>query len=171
MSLDRQFDSEMNMCKRLLIVVAFLSVCWVASRAQTADDVKHFVGTWRLVSITENGKPVPVRGLRPTGVWFVDAKGNFSVQIMPDRVRPSWSASSEPTGEQAKAALVGYSAIFGSFSVDTRAHSITYHVTGGIEPGNVGVDLVRQYEFARENRVVITPRGYPDRRFTWARVQ
>jgi hypothetical protein len=101
----------------------------------------------------------------------LDAKGYLSVQIMPDVNRPSWADGTDPTAEQAKAALTGYSAFFGTFTVDRRAQTITYHRQGDIQPGNINVDLVRHYDFEQNNRLVVTPLDYPNRRITWELVQ
>ena len=101
----------------------------------------------------------------------MDANRNLAVQIMPDSNRPSWTDGAEPTAAQAKAALTGYSAFFGTFSVDAGKHTITYHRLGDIQPGNVGVDLVRHYEFAQGNRLTVTPEDYPNRRIMWELVR
>ena len=42
----------------------------------------------------------------------------MAVQIMPDRNRPKYAA--QPTPEEAKAALIGYTAYFGTYTVDDR---------------------------------------------------
>ena len=159
------------MSKYLLTVLGILSACSISGNAQTPSVMKPFVGTWRLVSIVEDDKPVPARGVRPTGLMFLDAHGNLSVQIMPDRSRSSWAEGTQPTPEQAKAALTGYSAFFGTFTIDARAQTITYHRQGDIQPGNVGVDLVRHYQFIQDNRLVVTPEDYPNRRITWELVR
>ncbi len=88
-----------------------------ASQGQAA---KRIIGTWRLVSIVENGQPDPKRGARPTGLIYYDRSGQMAVQIMPEQPRPKY-ASSERTPDEAKAAVVGYGVYFGTYTLDARA--------------------------------------------------
>jgi hypothetical protein len=158
-----------SQCRATLFVTILVAAPAIIVAVQ--PDADRFVGTWRLVSIVEGGKPVPARGARPTGIMFMDAKGNLSVQTMPDTARPSWPDGASPTAEQALAALRGYSAFFGTYTVDEKARTITYHRKGDIQPGNVGTDLVRRYEFLPNGHLVVRPEDYPDRRITWELVR
>jgi hypothetical protein len=95
----------------------------------------------------------------------------MSAQIVPDRRRPRFSGA-QPTPEEAQAALIGYAAYFGTYSVDERARTVTHHREGNINPGGVG-DFVRRYEFLAEDRVALMP-VEPDnlsRRLVWERVK
>jgi hypothetical protein len=84
------------------------------------EKAERFVGTWRLVSVLNSkGEIDSVRGPKPTGLIIYDAHGNFSVQIMPDRERPKY-ALNKATPAQAQAALLGYTAYFGTYSIDTQ---------------------------------------------------
>ena len=137
------------------------------SRGEAA---KRIIGTWRLVSVVENGQPDPKRGARPTGLIYYDRSGQMAVQIMPERPRPKY-ASSEPTPDEAKAAVVGYGAYFGTYTLDTRARTVTHHRQGSINPGDVGVDAVRRYEFSPGDRLILTPLESPARHLTWERIK
>jgi hypothetical protein len=125
-----------------------------ASAAQS-DTAKRLIGTWRLVSITDNGRLDTHRGRRPTGLIYYDANGYMAVQIMPDRPRPKYAGAS-PTPDEAKAAISGYTAYFGTYTIDERAHTIRHHRTGDITPGPLG-DFVRRYEFASGDRLILRP--------------
>src|SRR5215216_813773 len=83
---------------------------------------KPFVGAWRLVSI-EGGATPANRGSKPTGLIMYDDKGYMSVQIVPDRPRPKWTGA--PTPEQALEAIRGYSAYFGTYTIDEKAVTVT----------------------------------------------
>jgi hypothetical protein len=131
---------------------------------------QRVVGMWRLVSIVQDGGQAPNRGAHPTGLIVYDASGHMSVQIMPDRIRPKY-ATAEPTPEEAKEALRGYTAYFGTYTVDERASTVTHHRLGSVNPGDVGSDLVRKFEFAPGNRIILTPLENPTRRLTWERVK
>jgi hypothetical protein len=158
---------------RTIIVMAGL---WVVvgigdasgQSAASGDTAKRFVGTWRLVSITADGKMDPNRGPYPTGMIHYDAKGYMAVQIMPDKPRPKF-ASASPTPDEAKAALSGYTAYFGTYSIDERAHTVTHHRKGNINPGALG-DFVRRYEFAPEDRLILRPVESMNA-LTWERIK
>ena len=77
------------------------------------------------------------------------------VQVAPNRLRAK--AGSEPTPEEAKAALAGYVAYFGTYSIDPQARTVTHHREGSVQPGDVA-DLVRGYEFVGE-RLILSPPG------------
>jgi hypothetical protein len=109
-----------------------------------SDAAKRLIGTWRLVDI-RNDKGEQNRGPKPTGLLYYDAVGNMAVQIIPDWERPKFSFG-KATPQQAKDALDGYSAYFGTYSVDEQTSTVTHHRTGNINPGDMG-DFVRQFEF------------------------
>jgi hypothetical protein len=137
--------------------------------AQNSDDAKRFVGSWRLVSIDSDGERNPMWGPKPIGVIYYDASGNMAVQIMPDRERPSWKQNESPSPEQAVVALSGYVAYFGTYTVDEKARTVSHHRMGTINASGVGVDLVRRYEFASGDRLILTPVDNPSVHLTWER--
>ena len=126
-----------------------------AQSALQGEAAKRFVGTWRIVSITTDGKTNEMRGPRPTGLIIYDAGGNMAVQIMPDRPRPKFAAA-EPTPDEAKVALYGYTAYFGTYSVDALPGTVTHHRQGNINPGGLG-DFVRRYEFVGGDKLILRP--------------
>ena len=153
----------------ILTVVAIVLIVRVAGQsASQGADAQRFIGTWRLVSIVRDGKPDPNRGAHPTGLIYYDGTGRMAVQIMPDRARPKF-AGAQPTPEEAQAALIGYTAYFGTYSVDERVHTVTHHREGNINPGALG-DFVRRYEFAPGDRLILMP-VESQNRLTWERVK
>ena len=155
--------------RRMLWLVVALGFGFSPPTAN-GEDAKRFVGTWRLVSI-ESTPPDPMRGDHPLGVIYYDATGNMAVQIMPDRDRPKWKPGESPTPEQAKETLAGYTAYFGTYTVDEKARTVSHHRKGSLSAGGVGVDLVRQYEFAPGDRLILTPVDTPSTHLTWERVR
>lgn len=125
-----------------------------AQISHPSGDAKRLVGTWRLVSIA-GSKLGPYRGEKPRGHLYYDAGGYMAVQIMPDRNRSRY-AGALPTGEEARDALLGYTAYFGEYSVDENKQTITHHRTGNINPGGLG-DFVRRYEFLSDDKIVLMP--------------
>lgn len=141
-------------------------------RSGSGGDAKRFIGTWRLVSITgHDGALDPIRGAHPTGLIHYDTTGHMAVQIVPDRRRPRFSGAL-PTPEEAQAALIGYTAYFGAYSIDERARTVTHHREGNINPGGSG-DFVRQYEFLADDKVALMPveSENPIGRLVWERVK
>ena len=114
--------------------------------APASDDAKHFIGTWRLVSATS------------TGLMYYDILGNMAAQVMPNRVRPKY-AGAQPTPDEAKEAITGYLAYFGTYTVDESVRTITHHRKANVNPGQVGDDVVRAYVFGAGDRVILTPTG------------
>lgn len=121
---------------------------------EPVDDAKRLVGTWRLVSIAGSTLG-PYRGEKPTGLIYYDDKGQMAVQIMPSRKRSLYT-DALPTAEEARDALLGYTAYFGTYTVDAKNQTITHHRTGNINPGGIG-DFVRRYEFLSNDKIVLMP--------------
>jgi hypothetical protein len=149
----------------LLVFAVTLSIEPVASAAAN----QRFVGTWRLVAY--DGR-LPAVGAHPTGLIYYDATGHMAAQLAPDRSRPSWPPNTMPTPEQAKDAIAGYIAYFGTYSVDENAQTVTHHREAALN--NYAVDLVRKYEFdASGNRLALLPleRETAGARVTWERIR
>ncbi|MBP0580524.1 lipocalin-like domain-containing protein [Labrys sp. LIt4] len=128
---------------------------------------RRFVGTWRLLSI-DNSPLQPDRGDKPTGLLFYDGKGNMAVQIAPSRPRRPFVDRHVPTAEEAHDAILGYTAYFGTFSVDAGKGTVTHHRHGNISPGATG-DFVRRFKFLAEDRMALMPIEN-DVSLTWERV-
>jgi len=126
-----------------------------AQTAMGANDAKRLIGTWRLVSITDGAVPREYRGDKPTGLIYYDDKGHMAVQIMPSRERMQYRGS-VPTPEQARDSLLGYTAYFGTYTVDEKNRTVTHHRTGNIYPAGLG-DFVRRYEFLSDDRILLMP--------------
>jgi len=150
-----------------LVVAALLVVANASFAQMPSGDAKRLVGTWRLVSITGSDQ-APNRGDKPTGRIYYDDKGNMAVQIMPSRARGKYS-SSLPTPDEARDAVLGYTAYFGTYTVDEAKHTVTHHRTGNINPGALG-DFVRRYEFVSSDRVLLSP-VESKAGLTWERVK
>ena len=115
---------------------------------------KPFVGTWRLVSIEGGPQNAANRGPKPTGIIMYDAHGLMNVQIMPDRPRPKYTGT--PTADQALDAIRGYTAYWGTYTIDEKAQTVTHHRQGMLDGGVV--DYVRKFELKDGGtRITLTP--------------
>lgn len=138
-----------------------------AQITRPADDAKRLVGTWRLVSIA-GGKLGQYRGEKPTGLLYYDDKGLMAVQIMPSRTRSKYVGET-PSAEEARSALLGYTAYFGAYRLDEKERTVTHFRTGNINPGGLG-EFVRRYEFLSDDTIVLMP-VESNSRLIWERVK
>ena len=139
------------------LAVVLLAAPVIGAQTPPAGDAPRFIGTWRLVSQTQ------------TGIMIYDSLGNMTAQVMPNRARRKYAAA-EPTPEEAKDAITGYLAYFGTYSIDEHARIITHHRKGSINPGQVGDDVVRAYVFESNDRLVLTPAG-SNNKIVWERAR
>lgn len=127
-----------------------------AAAQVSMNDRAKFVGTYRLIS-TEvkdaNGKWSRTPNFNSIGYITYADTGHMGVHIMP-RNRPRF-ASNPPTGEEAQAALQGYTAYFGSFTVDEKGKFVIHQRFGQINPGGAP-EVKRFYDFVGE-RLILTP--------------
>jgi hypothetical protein len=134
----------------ILLIVMFLAQVGArgtsGQAAPASAEAKRFIGTWRLISDAS------------TGLMYYDGLGNMAAQVMPNRARAKY-AGTQPTPDEAKEAITGYLAYFGTYTVNEGAHTITHHRRANINPGQVGDDVVRGYQFAPGDRVILTPVG------------
>lgn len=158
-------------CAGVALAVAGTGAVWAeAGQGKTQAELrKPFVGSWRLVTITGGNNP-GTRGAKPTGIIMYDAHGNMAVQITPDRLRPKYTGT--PTPEQALERMRGYTAYWGTYTIDEKAGTVTHHRQGMLDAGVV--DFVRKFELTPDgNRITLTPvggSGTPTH-LTWERVR
>lgn len=150
-----------------LTVASTLLLLAVAPQAW-AQGASRFVGTWRLATLQGDSASLQNRGPRPTGVIYYDAAGHMAVQIQPDRRRPSWQTRL-PTPQEAFDALRGYTAYFGTYTVDEKARTVTHHREGALNLDVVR--YVRRFEFDGDDRLILMPVDRPDIRLVWERIK
>jgi hypothetical protein len=139
------------------LAVVLLAAPMTGAQTVSVRDTTRFVGTWRLVSETT------------TGMMIYDSLGNMAAQVMPNRMRRKYAAA-EPTPDEAKDAITGYLAYFGTYTVDEQTRIVTHHRQGNINPGQVGDDVVRAYVFESNDRLVLTPAGSTNK-IVWERAR
>jgi len=137
---------------RFGILALLVAVCGVpqthsAKKTDAAgSDRERFIGAWRLASITgPDGQPI-TSGV-PAGMLIYTRDGHMSVQLMyPESAR---TLSNDYVRN-------GYEASFGSYDVNTAAHTVTHHVEGANTGDRlVGKDLPRVYQFSAAGQLVI----------------
>jgi hypothetical protein len=107
----------------------------------------RLVGHWSLVSLeVASGEAVEYPlGRDVSGLIMYDEAGHMAVQIMQAN-RPRFASGDQATGTPAElaAAVRGYIAYFGTYSVDEGARIVTHHLTGSLFPNWVGTEQRRQ---------------------------
>jgi len=109
------------------------------------------VGAWRYVDALMDGKSSRPGG---KGIIYYAPSGDMVCHVSPGTVA---KAGAKPTPEEALDALDGHIAYFGTFSIDERAHTVTHHRLGSVQPGDTA-DLVRKYTI-KGDRLVLNPPG------------
>lgn len=152
-----------------LILILFASVCAGVSpgpgekSAGPADGRSHamsgaalpdLAGSWRLVSFhTEDssGQKAYPFGKYALGRLIYERDGRMAVQLMDPR-RPALTSGDPLVTSEAevRAAFGGYTAYYGTYSVDPARQTIVHHVEAALLPNWVGTDQQRQFEFDGE---------------------
>ena len=151
--------------------------------SRAANDRARFVGAFELVQTEDRdaktGQWTRTPNFNSNGYIIFGDTGHMGVQIQP-KVRPRIT-SNPPTGEEAQAALRGYAAYFGSFTVNDKERDtfVVYNPFGQINPSGPR-ELRRYYEFATmpngAERLILTlapAEGGKDKatqRYVWQRM-
>lgn len=134
-----------------------------ASAAGASADRRTLVGTYELVTVEEKdatGKWSPTPNFNSNGYIIYADTGHMGVHIMP-KVRARFT-SNPPSAEEARAALQGYTAYFGSFTINDKERDkfLVHHRFGHINAG-AEVDVRRYYDFVTtpngSQRLILTP--------------
>ena len=117
------------------------------------------VGTYQLVGRNvkdESGAWVPTEDFNSLGYITYSDRGYMAVNVMPLDREP-FADDSEPTAEEVHAALQGYTAYYGPFSVEEDGDGgyLIHHRIGQINPGGE-VDAKRYYDIEGD-LLILTP--------------
>jgi hypothetical protein len=109
------------------------------------------VGSWKLISfhsLDSSGRIAYPFGKEAQGRLIYEPDGRMAVQLMNPN-RPGF-ASDDPlvTSEtEVRAAFGGYTAYYGTYSVNPDEQTIVHHIEAALLPNWVGTDQVRHFEF------------------------
>ena len=117
--------------------------------AQTESERAKLVGTYQLIgreTKDANGTRQPTPNFYSLGYITYSDTGYMGVHVMPNDRTPF--AETQPTAQEAKAALQGYTAYYGPFSTDEDEGGkfVVHHRVGQINPGGE-VAAKRFYDF------------------------
>jgi hypothetical protein len=146
------------------------------AKASASSALKdRFVGTWKLVDLEQrNAKgqliaPTSAASGNRTGYLVYDPAGYMAVSIMP--VGRKKYAGAQPTEDEAVAAITGYAAYFGTFTINDADATVTHHLQGSLNPG-MAPDQKRFFEFAGDRLTLKPPASANGNqsRLTWQRI-
>lgn len=152
------------MLSRTLVLGLTAAACWVAlSERPSAEQagaalLEPFLGTWKLVEMetrTAKGDLVPPAPGTPRreGYLIYDAAGYMAVSIVPTGRKRN--AAAQVSDDEAKALIDGYTAYYGSVTVNPSEKVVVHHLQGSLNPG-MGAEQRRQYSFSG-NRLTLKP--------------
>ena len=127
----------------------------------TANLVAAIRGVWKLKSredVDDTGQihTDPFFGRDPLGILCF-GPSHFAAQFMKrDRARPE-NVPPPIEGKNNTAAVNGYDAYFGTYSVDESAGTLTTYLEGSISPTNVGNVYVRNVRVVGDELIVQLP--------------
>jgi len=135
-----------------------------AGQAQRTDTKvrDRFVGAWRLVALEEQGPDGRAQRCDCSGMFVFTQDGHAAVQVL-TRSPARAAAGSSPYAQG------GYEASFGTYFLDARAHTFTFHIQGALVRTLIGTDLPRRYEFSGRQLVVQPTNPTEHWRVTWER--
>jgi hypothetical protein len=169
----------------LLMLGSFAAVPSLVGQKKSDGSVREkFVGAWRLVSIETirpNGEVIyPFYGKHPEGLIVYDRDGWMSVQIVSDPLPTvpkdgSWEAFLAAPSAEKVAAVEGYYAYFGTWTLSPSNSTVTHHIKQSLRPGERGEEGVRHFVLDGD-RLTLTAKTREmnedhERRIVWQRVR
>lgn len=148
------------------VVSLFLGVATASGLAQSAGekDVRSpFVGAWQLAWLEQPGADGKLRRIECCGMLVCTSDGHMSVQVMERNPQGPAASGTEQYSQG------GYEASYGTYVVDERAHTFTFHVDGALVRSLIGKDLPRAYEFSGKQLIVKSTRLDERWRVAWER--
>jgi hypothetical protein len=136
---------------------------------------RKLIGFWKLISSERRNAKGELVSSNPgqTGFIVYTASGHMMVHMMqPYRRR---NAGGLPTPEETMAAYRSYTSYFGSYTVNESEKYLVHHLAGAINPGNVGSDFQRFFEFSGKRLILKPPvtkntNGEVQSTITWERL-
>ncbi len=143
----------------LLVALAFLPFAPALAQTGAEDSAaQQILGTWKLVSYVgedvASGKRTDVMGVHPSGYIEYGRDGRMIVIIAGSgRRKPAGPVA---TPAEAQALLTSLLAYAGTYTLDTRAHTVTHHIDVSWDETRTGESHVRTYRFEGDRLTLTT---------------
>jgi hypothetical protein len=116
-----------------------------------SEIIIKLVGSWKLASFHSQdalGHAAYPFGKNASGRLIYEAGGRMAVQLMdPDRPRFSTDDPLATSEAEVRSAFGGYTAYYGTYSVDLDNQTITHHIEAALLPNWVETDQKRHFKF------------------------
>jgi Lipocalin-like domain len=159
-------EEETTMDRRHILGLSMITAMGLAllpgsALAQQKSLKEQLTGTWTIVSTDQtapDGKKHQLFGPNPKGTLVLDPSGQF-VQIIVRPGRDKFRANSrlEGTPEENKAAVLGTTATFGTWSVDEGSKTLIVRIEGGMYPNQEGVESKRSVSVTGDELKITNP--------------
>ena len=149
--------------KNLIGISVALLLAGLGTGQDRGDVRDRFAGAWRLARLEQPGADGTLHDVVCTGMFIFTRDGHASVQVMERNPQASIATGSEPYSEG------GYEASWGTYRVDERTHTFTFHIDGALVRSLVGKDLPRSYQFSGNRLTVKSTRADEHWSVTWER--
>jgi Lipocalin-like domain len=143
-------------------VLAIFVVIGLAAGAE-GQPRNQLIGAWRLAWLEEPDTGGQLHRIDCTGLLVYTRDGHMSVQVM-ERNPPAQATAGPEQYSQG-----GYEASWGTYKVDERARTFTFHVEGALVRSLVGKDLPRAYELSGRQLIVKSTRADEHWKVAWER--
>lgn len=165
----------MNRASAGMIAASMFIAGLTVPKEVVAQSTNNIVGTWTLVSITneKNGQKVLPYGPNAKGSFILDGKQFSLMVVRPDRAKFKSNSRLTGTPEENQETVRGTIAYFGTYSVDAKDNTlVTFHIEGGTFPNWDGAEQKRVLkvtgnEMNYTNPTISTGAGIA--RLTWRR--
>jgi hypothetical protein len=148
----------------LFIGMTALTLCG-HDRSGSGSIRDRFVGAWRLAWLEEQGADGKMHRADCTGLLVYTRDGHMSVQVMYRNPQANSPAASNAAPVQY--AQGGYEASFGTYEIDERSRTFTYHVEGALVRTLIGKDLPRAFELSGKQLIVKSTHPEEHWRVAW----
>ena len=149
--------------KKLIGFCVTLLLVGMTAGQDRGDLRGRFAGAWRLVRLEQPGADGKLHNVDSTGLFVFTRDGHASVQVMQRNPQASTANAPQQYSEG------GYEASWGTYNVDERTHTFTFHIEGALVRSLVGKDLPRSYEFSGNHLTVRSTRTDEHWSVTWER--
>ena len=123
---------------------------------ELGEEGRRFLGFWEIDRIERrslDGAEIPTEQFT-AGYLIYMPSGYMAVHLMRPGRRPY--EGPRPTALEAHAAMGSYASYFGPFTIDADEGVVVHHRAGHLDPGSIGVDGIRAFEF-RDGQLILRP--------------
>jgi len=151
----------MNKAVAICLVLVAAGITAGRNRGGDQDIRARFAGAWRLAWLERPGPDGKINRVDCSGMFVFTHDGHAAVQVMERTPNP------EATTEPEQYSQGGYEASWGTYKVDERTHTFTFHIEGALVRSLIGKDLLRAYDLSEKQLIVKSTRPDEHWKVAW----